>query len=88
MEVKGSSSRNATKKRNEPVDNDRIYSPQNRLRKEKRRMNKSEALKQELKKIGIHTENDLKEAIKKTSTNISLMTASKATEHTKERKVG
>ena len=51
-------------------------------------MNKSEALKQELKKIGIHTENDLKEAIKKTSTNISLMTASKATEHTKERKVG
>lgn len=38
-------------------------------------MSKAEKLKLELRRIGIHTELELKEAIKKTSIDISLMAA-------------
>ena len=38
-------------------------------------MCKSEALKAELEKLGIHTDTDFKAALKKTALNISLMAA-------------
>lgn len=43
-------------------------------------MSKAEKLKAELAKLGIHTEAQLKEAIRKTSLNISLMAAVPMTE--------